>query len=106
MSANFITMDLETKNINGKLEPYCICIFDGKKSYSFYITDFSSSDEMVKSALKFLMKRKYFGYIIYLSEKKGNKVRNYYFNFRDLIKIEIVLYFININKHNHLYIIN
>jgi len=83
VSTNFITMDLETKSINGKLEPYCICIFDGKKSYSFYITDFSSSDEMVKSALKFLMKRKYFGYIIYLSEKK-------------VIKLEIIILILEI----------
>jgi hypothetical protein len=66
VSTNFITMDLETKNINGVLEPYCICIFDGKNSYSFYITDFTSSDEMVKSALKFLMKRKYDRSIVYL----------------------------------------
>ncbi len=66
ISTNFITMDLETKNINGNLEPYCICIFDGTKSYSFYITDFTSSEEMVKSALKFLMQRKYNKNIIYL----------------------------------------
>jgi DNA polymerase type B, organellar and viral len=59
-------MDIETKNINGNLEPYCICIFDGKNSYSFYITDFTSSEEMVKSALKFLMKRKYNRSIVYL----------------------------------------
>ena len=62
----FITMDLETKNINGNLEPYCICIFDGKKSYSFYITDYTSSDSMLKSALNFLMKSKYNKHIVYL----------------------------------------
>jgi len=66
VNKNFITMDLETKNINGNLEPYCICIFDGKNSYSFYVTDFSSSEEMVKNALKFLMKRKYNRNIVYL----------------------------------------
>ena len=63
---NFITMDLETKNINGILEPYCICIYDGARSYSFYISKFSSSEEMVKNALKFLMKRKYNRHIVYL----------------------------------------
>lgn len=59
-------MDLETKNINGVLEPYCICIFDGKNSYSFYITNFSSSEEMIKSSLKFLMRSKYNRHIVYL----------------------------------------
>lgn len=48
-----ITMDIETKNIEGNLVPYCICIFDGKDSYSFYITDFSSPEEMIKSSLNF-----------------------------------------------------
>ena len=66
VNTNFITMDLETKSINGILEPYCICIFDGKNSFSFYITDFTSSEEMVKNALKFLMKRKYNRSIVYL----------------------------------------
>jgi hypothetical protein len=64
--SKFITMDLETKNINGSLEPYCICIFDGNKSYSFYITSYNSSDLMLKTALKFLLRSKYNGYIVYL----------------------------------------
>jgi len=55
----FITMDLETKNINGILTPYCVSIFDGEKSYSFYITDFNSSEEMLKSSILFILKRKY-----------------------------------------------
>jgi GDP-D-mannose dehydratase len=32
LSENFITMDLETKSIEGVLEPYCVSIFDGKTS--------------------------------------------------------------------------
>jgi len=50
-------MDLETKDINGVLEPYCISIFDGKFSYSFYITEYGgSSYHLMKAALSFLLK--------------------------------------------------
>lgn len=67
LSDNFLTMDLETKNINGILEPYCISIFDGKKAYSFYITDYGgSSDNLMKAALSFLLKRKYNKHKIYV----------------------------------------
>jgi len=60
LSNNFITMDLETKNIKGVLEPYCVSIFDGKVSYSFYITNYENSpDLMMKAALNFILKRKY-----------------------------------------------
>lgn len=37
---NFITMDLETKYIDGNLIPYCVSIFDGSEATSFYITEF------------------------------------------------------------------
>jgi hypothetical protein len=40
---NFITMDLETVNNNGILEPYCISIYDGKLSISFYLLDYDNS---------------------------------------------------------------
>lgn len=60
-------MDLETKNINGVLEPYCISIFDGKNPYSFYITEYGgSSDNLMKAALSFLLKRKYNKHKIYV----------------------------------------
>jgi hypothetical protein len=59
-------MDLETKNIKGNLIPYCVSIFDGKKAYSFYIDEFSSSDEMLKASIKFILKRKYNKYRVYL----------------------------------------
>jgi hypothetical protein len=62
----FITMDLETKDIDGILIPYCVSIFDGEKAYSFYITDYDSSDEMLKSSLQFILKRKYHEYKVYL----------------------------------------
>ena len=66
LSEYFITMDLETKNIEDVLVPYCVSIYDGKKAYSFYITDFNSSDDMLKASIKFILKRKYNKHRVYL----------------------------------------
>src|SRR5882757_676034 len=62
----FITMDLETFTNNGIVIPYCVSIFDGQQSQSFYLLDYDSSDHMLIESVKFLMKRKYSGYKIYL----------------------------------------
>ena len=59
-------MDLETRNINGELSPYCISIFDGKISNSFYLSDYNNSEEMIEDGIKSLMRKKYYGYKIYL----------------------------------------
>jgi hypothetical protein len=66
LTQNYITMDLETKNINGNLVPYCVSIFDGKKAYSFYITDYNSPDDMLKASVQFILKRKYNKHRVYL----------------------------------------
>ena len=59
MSCVAITLDLETKNIQGVLEPVCINLYDGKKSKSFYIEDYNSVLEMVKDVFNYLKYRKY-----------------------------------------------
>jgi len=59
-------MDLETKNIEGTLIPYCVSIYDGKKAYSFYITDYKSSDDMLNASIRFILKRNYNKHRIYL----------------------------------------
>lgn len=66
MFTNFITMDLETRNIDNILSPYCVSIYDGIKAKSFYITDYSDSEEMLKTSLNYLMQRKYHQYKVYL----------------------------------------
>jgi hypothetical protein len=66
LTENFITMDLETKSIEGILVPYCVSIFDGKNSYSFYITDYESSEEMLKDSIQFILRRKYNKHRVYL----------------------------------------
>jgi hypothetical protein len=37
LSKTFVTMDLETRTIDGIMSPYCISIYDGTKSSSFYL---------------------------------------------------------------------
>lgn len=63
---DFITMDLETRNINGTMIPYCVSIYDGKNVVSFYLNDYKDSNEMLKNSILYLMKRKYNGYKVYL----------------------------------------
>jgi len=90
ISNKFITMDLETRNINGELSPYCICIYDGKSSNSFYLSDYSNSEEMIGVSIKSLMKKKYNYYKIYLHNFS-------YFDGIFIIKILASLTDINLN---------
>jgi hypothetical protein len=62
----FITMDIETVNKKGVLKAYCVCLYDGKDKHSFFLTDFDNSNEMIEASVKFLMKRKYNNYRVYL----------------------------------------
>ena len=58
--------------------PYCICLFDGKLKYSFYLTDYKSSEDMIKAFINLLFTKtitvvdkvkvfdyKYNGYLVY-----------------------------------------
>ena len=66
ISKNFVTMDLETRTIDGIMTPYCISIYDGIKAISFYLSDFESTDLMLKSSLNYLMRPKYHNYKVYI----------------------------------------
>lgn len=52
---NLWTIDIETKIINNIITPYCICIFNGKNSFSYYLTDFKNSEEMLFKAIQDLI---------------------------------------------------
>jgi hypothetical protein len=65
-SKNFITMDLETRTINGEMSSYCVSIFDGRVFKSFYLTEFKTEKEMLRKSILYLMKRKYHNHKIYL----------------------------------------
>ena len=47
LSNKFLTFDLETRLINNIMVPYCISISDGYKSWSYYLSDYKNSDEMI-----------------------------------------------------------
>ncbi len=71
ISNKYVTMDLETRNIKGKLEPYCVAIYyidsDGlERGQPFYLTDYSNPDAMLKEAVQSLMVPKFDGYLVYL----------------------------------------
>jgi DNA polymerase type B, organellar and viral len=62
---NFITLDIETSIVDGLLTPYLICFYDGKKFFSFYLSDYNSVEEMMLNCLKSILIRKYKGYSVY-----------------------------------------
>lgn len=63
---NFITLDIETFVKDNILIPYCISIYDGKTTSSFFINDFKNSQDLILSALKSILIRKYNGYNVYI----------------------------------------
>ena len=66
ISSKFITMDLETRAIDGVMIPYAVCIYDGKSTNSFYLEDYTNSDAMLKSAIQFIMIPRYNNYKVYI----------------------------------------
>jgi hypothetical protein len=66
LTNNFITLDIETYVKDNILIPYCISIYDGKSINNFFITDYKDSGDMLLSALKSILIRKYNGYNIYI----------------------------------------
>jgi hypothetical protein len=66
LNNNFITLDIETYIKDNVLIPYLISIYDGTKESTFAIWDFTNYEDMINSALKSIMIRKYNGYRIYI----------------------------------------
>jgi hypothetical protein len=56
---NFLTLDIETYIKDSVFIVYCISIFDGKTSNSFFLNDFKNPEELIITALKSIMNRKY-----------------------------------------------
>jgi hypothetical protein len=62
----FITLDIETfLDENNYHIPFCICIYDGLETKSFYLDEFKSSEDMLLTALKSITTRNYNNYNIY-----------------------------------------
>jgi DNA polymerase type B, organellar and viral len=66
MSERILTMDLETREIEGSFHPYCVSIFDGNEIKSFYLLDFNDCESMLKESIEYIMKQKYHKHIVYL----------------------------------------
>jgi hypothetical protein len=71
ISSDFVTMDLETRVINNEkgetiMVPYAVSIYDGKDYQNFYLSDFSTSEEMLEKAVLHLMRDKYNNHKVYL----------------------------------------
>ena len=66
LKEKFITMDLETRIINNKMEVFHISLYDGKQFTNYYLKDFISSEDMLKASILNLLIRKYHGYKVYL----------------------------------------
>jgi hypothetical protein len=62
---NFITCEIETREINNKLTPICFSSYNGKVCKSFYITDYSSVNDMLLTAIRSLLLTKYHSWNIY-----------------------------------------
>lgn len=61
-----ITMDLETRSINGKISPYACSIYDGKEFKFFYLSDYENSDALLKASILHIMTKTYNKYTVYL----------------------------------------
>jgi len=102
---NFLTLDIETRDIKNKKTPYCICFYDGINASEFFIDSFKNHKDMIITALKSLLVRKYNNKVIYvhnlsdfdgilffnlLSEIEGVKIKPI---FKDgyFINIEVIL---------------
>lgn len=93
LTNNFITLDIETYIKDNVLIPFCISFFDGKKTYSFFITDFRSTEDLILSALKSILTRKYNGYNVYMHNMAK-------FDIIFLLKHLVKLGSVNPRKHN------
>jgi DNA polymerase type B, organellar and viral len=63
---NFITLDIETYIKDNILIPFCISIYDGKRTFSYFISDFKDPKDLIITALKSILVRKYNGFNVYI----------------------------------------
>jgi len=66
INTNIITLDIETRVVNGNHIPYQICYYDGKRSVGFFLTSFRSPEAMIECCIKSLSRDKYRNSKIYI----------------------------------------
>jgi hypothetical protein len=78
---NFLTLDIETRDIRNKKTPYCICWYDGVSIREYFLSDFKNPKEMILTAIKALLIKKYHNHCVYvhnLSKFDGTFFLHYY----------------------------
>lgn len=64
---DILTLDIETYDVENKIKQiYCICIFDGNETKSFYLKYYFNIDSLIKDLLRTLFSKKYSGKHIYI----------------------------------------
>lgn len=67
MRVQLVTLDIETYlNPDKTMSIYCISFYDGNKCYSFYISDYKSTTDLVLNVLKKLLVKKNHSKNIYI----------------------------------------
>jgi hypothetical protein len=66
INRKFLTMDLESRQINNVAKPYLLAFYDGVHSYNFYLHDYKNIESMMKAAFTQLLKSKYDQHKVYL----------------------------------------
>ena len=66
-----LTADIETRIIGGKQTPFCISFYNGGVATSFYLTDFPSPKEMMKTAIKSILVKEYNKHHVYIHNFGG-----------------------------------
>jgi hypothetical protein len=65
MKTKILTLDIETRAINNILTPILISIYNGKRLFSYYLSDYDNVDQMIIAALIHLCQKKYHDHVIY-----------------------------------------
>jgi hypothetical protein len=66
LTDNFITFDIETYVKDSILIVFCISIYDGNIKKTFFLKDYKNPEDLIITALKSIMIRKYNGFNIYI----------------------------------------
>lgn len=67
----FITLDIETYIKDGVHVPYCISWYDGHKEFSYFLSNYANSVDMIKFCFTDIMIKKYDNYKIYIHNMAG-----------------------------------
>jgi len=66
ISQKYITLDIETRVIKDTILPYALSYFDGTLTFNFYLNDYLSEYDMLRTAILTLFQDKYKNHIIYV----------------------------------------